>query len=174
MANKPSQPLEICDIGGGAGVLLGSATTEYRSQWGAHKDFGRSLKTTMTTLLHHNDQRVIEEEYPNAIDDVRTMVIELPPDDFYNRFDIITAQNSVYYCSQHPELATLNIWKMLKDGGVALVTIPQGVREIERIIGSKIYNYFNVEKYLQSCGLFMYQEIGKNEDGSISVLLKKT
>jgi len=77
----------------------------------------------MTTLINH-DPEVLAGRM-GAIDNLLVgMAVELPGDDLFERFDVIVAQNSVFFWSHYPELALLNMYKMLKPGGVILVTVP--------------------------------------------------
>jgi SAM-dependent methyltransferase len=117
----------------------------------------------MTTLVHHDQDMLGKNK--DAIDHLRTMAVELPPDDMIEAFDIITAQNSVFYWSDHPELALLNIWKMLKPGGTLLATIPPRQREIN---GENV----DIRTVISSSELFNYEEIGGN-DKAIFVRLTK-
>ena len=110
--------LEICDIGGGNGELLAMV----QSRLDTHETPRDSLRLTMTTLTDYMEER---ELIKLGIDEIIKMAIELPPDSLAKRFDIITAQNSIYFLSWFPELVTLNLLKMLRDReGIVLATVP--------------------------------------------------
>lgn len=135
------QPVAICDIGGGDGTLLRAATFDLRRK----PETADRITTTLTTLVHH------ATEY-QGIDEIKTMAIELPPTEFFGKFDIIIAQNSVYFWTNFPELATLNMWKMLKEGGVVLATVPSVSRTLNDMA-------FDTKNYLRNSPLFEYQHI---------------
>jgi len=153
-----TSPIEVCDIGGGVGTMLGTVFSDN------HIYPKEMVYATLTTLVHHEGDSV-EINFGDQIDAVRTIAIELPPKDIYRKFDIITAQNTIFFWSDNPELATTNMWKMLKDGGVALVTIPP----VARILDGK---FFDTELYLSSSPLFMYEKLGRI-DGSSSIALRR-
>jgi len=117
------------------------------------------LKTeaTLTTLVHHD--RHIRERMP-GIDRVKTMAIELPPNDYYKKFDVITCQNSVYNWTKYPELATLNMWKMLRaEGGLVIGTSWKRAREIKG-------QTFNTIEFFESTPLFGFEYLGEANDGA--------
>lgn len=167
---KGEDVVRICDIGGGIGTLLTSGVAEYKSPYENKPRIGKYLNTTLTTLVIHDKDSLDEKRY--AIDDIKPMAIELPPNDFYGRFDIIIAQNSVFFWSAHPELATLNLWKILRKGGVVLATIPCGYLPIPPQ-DPESTNIFPVEKYLAKSSLFNYEELLRHIDCTEIKLTKR-
>lgn len=159
-------PVDVCEIGAGNGDMLYDVSLRYK---GEHPDYGGlkdRLHTVMTTLVHHEADAFLKaRKMDGIIDQIRTMAIELPPDDFHNKFNIIATQNSVFYWSDYPELATTNMWKMLKSKGVVLATIPRSVRDIHG-------KPFDASSFLKSSPLFTYEELD-NGRGNKTILLKK-
>jgi SAM-dependent methyltransferase len=126
MNAQKSTDIELCDVGGGNGHLLQVATYLWTGSATSRLRLQRSrLKITMTTLYKHQ---------PDLLDLRREIIdnliigtgIELPTNDLYNRFDILVAQNSVFFWSNYPELALTNLYKMCRPGGVVFATAPVG------------------------------------------------
>jgi SAM-dependent methyltransferase len=141
IATKPlKRPIRVCDVGGGLGGLM--AKTSFAFEPGL-------VECSMTTLVDFKPQ---EEVRKLGISRVESMAIELPLDSFFASSDVIVAQNSVFYWSAYPELATLNLWKMLDKGGVVLATIPSAS-------GSLLPVGFNTEKYLRESALFDFEQL---------------
>lgn len=164
----PESPknIRICDIGGGAGILLTANVAEYKeSHLNAPKE--KTLTTVLTTLIHH-DARVLQEiQEMGRIDSIRTMAVELPHDDFYQFFDIIICQNSVFHWSDYPELATLNLWKMLRENGIVIANIPSSERNLNGTL-------FNVKDFLENSNLFKTEIVRSQTKGrALKVILRK-
>lgn len=144
----------ICDIGGGNGRFLRRALLEYASPYGdKHEKLGQ-LETTLTTLVHHDRENLRDPD--QAIGQIKTMAIELPPVNFYAKFDIIIAQNSVFFWTDNPELALHNLHGMLAEDGVALITIPP----LPKLCGEEEVDIFEL---ITTSTLFTTTEIIRNE-----------
>jgi len=109
-----SQKITVCDMGGGDGTLLGKVVKQYDSTERSR------LETTLTSLVDFPRQPF----YSDTVDNVVITSAELPPTEFYESFDVIAAQNSIYFWTDFPELATGKVAKMLKPGGIFIATIP--------------------------------------------------
>ena len=151
--------LKICDIGGGTGDMLWKALYKI-----GEEAQNLELETTMTTLVHHDRE---ETKRSTGIDKVRTLAVELPHDDMYEEYDIITCQNSVFNWSKFPELSTLNMWKMLREGGVIIGTAWKRAREIDG-------KNFDTITFLKNTELFDFEELGEaNEGAAVAFKLTK-
>jgi SAM-dependent methyltransferase len=164
MTEDESSIVDVCEIGAGNGDMLYNVAIKYKGQRPHYIGTKDRLHTTMTTLIHHEDDSFLGREN-RIIDQIRTMAVELPPDDFQRRFDILAAQNSVFYWSQYPELAVTNMWKMLKEKGVVLATIPRSIRDING-------KPFDLVTFLKSSPLFEYEEV-ENGRASRTIRLKR-
>jgi SAM-dependent methyltransferase len=69
------------------------------------------------------------------------MSAEFPHLKFYNYFDIIVAQNSIFHHSLWPELCLTNVFKMLKAGGDFLATTPP---KLKRKICDQSINFHEI------------------------------
>lgn len=155
------EKVRYCDIGGGDGSLVINAVLPYRARRSVQ---GSQLETTMTTLLDYG----IRYSGWTAVDRTVETGVELPPDEFYQAFDVISAQNSIYFWSQYPELATLNVAKMLKPGGVFLATLPKKPLDVKNEAG------FDPLSYLQSNHHLKVTDVDSDslEDGHIIEMRK--
>jgi len=119
-----SDRLELCDLGGGRGHVL---RTLSRLLSDVGPDLANRIHMVLTSLTEYINPRRL----PSYIHEYREASIELPPADFRGRFDVIVAQNSVFFWSSAPELAARNIHRMLKPGGIAIVNFPiDGIDEV--------------------------------------------
>lgn len=147
--------LEVGDLGGGSGYLLDRGTMEWKHPHSKGFTKRNQIHTTMTTLTVHDREMV--EAHRHAIDRlVVGMGIEQPCNDMYQKFDVVTAQNSIFYWSKYPELALLNLWKITKEDGVDLVTVPKGPFFREQGDIDKV-------GMIKNCRLFNHIQIGENE-----------
>jgi len=103
-------PISVGIIGGGKGKLA----------LAIKKEFDELVEVMMTTLVHFVPPDWLKKQDVK----VRQMCIELPDDDLNQKFDLIIAQNSIFFWSQFPELAVVNLQRILKSDGVVLATIP--------------------------------------------------
>lgn len=152
--------IEVVDIGGGNGLLLERGTMDWTNPLGRWFADRQRLRTTMTTLVNH-DEELLKGRLV-VIDDLRLTSIELPPDDFFGRFDVIMAQNSIFYWSQLPELAILNTRKMCKMGAVVLATVQAVPYQVDKGI-------FDARSYLQTLDYFSYEELAISENSTLVV-----
>lgn len=162
LARKPisGESIKVCDIGGGSGEMLGQALERIATETPALK-----IEATLTTLVRHD--KSIQKNFPR-INFIRTMAVEFPPDEFYQAFDVITCQNSVFNWTENPELAVLNMWKMLREGGVVIGTAHKKPRMIDE-------KEFDTLSYLKSLPNFYFEEIGdvNKENGVAFKLVRK-
>ena len=157
--------VEVCDVGGGNGFLLERGTIEWTNINSRGYRQRNQLETTLTTLIKHDEELL--DSRKNAIDNlVEGMGIELPQDNFFERFDAIVAQNSVFFWSQYPELALRNLYKMSKPGGSVLVTIPTARVPVYKD------NAFDMEDLISGCEYFDCAQI-KRKDGGVAYRLEK-
>lgn len=122
LARTVEEPIRVGDIGGGNGGLL--AAVKMAVPEGIH--------TTLTSLYTHDRSLIAQRLHEGVIDEYREMAIELPDTDLYQSFDMLIAQRSVYLWSQFPELATEHLLKMLKPGGMAIVTATSVMYEVSQ------------------------------------------
>ena len=154
--------VEVCDIGGGNGRLLETVMHNWTSPQSRERGLRNRIRTTMTTLINHEPELL--KSRGAAIDKVVVgMGIELPNDDLYRKFDVIAAQNSVFFWTQYPELSLLNMYKMSKPNGVALVTIP---RVPVAVKGDRA---FNIEEFVWGSDLFTCEQLQERDE---DILLK--
>lgn len=154
--------VEVCDVGGGNGRLLETVMHSWASSPSRDRHLRGRIHTTMTTLIDHEPELL--QSRRDAIDDVVIgMGIELPNDDFYKKFDVITVQNSVFSWTQYPELALLNLYKMCKPDGVVLATIPKAPVPV------KGNQSFDTDELMWESSLFACEEL---ERGDEDILLR--
>ncbi|OGM11784.1 hypothetical protein A2Z22_04410 [Candidatus Woesebacteria bacterium RBG_16_34_12] len=157
--------VEVCDVGGGNGILLERGTVEWTNKYSRGYRKRNQIRTTLTTLVKH-DKELLDSRQ-EAIDHlVEGMGIELPLDDFFGKFDVIIAQNSVFFWSQYPELALLNLYKICKPGGVILVTVPTDKMPV------RMDKAFDMVDLMWDCSYFDCQKI-KKLDGGVCFRLDK-
>lgn len=108
-----TEPIEFCDMGGGAGDLYRSTLNQIPYDLDTSR-----IRCTVTNLVPPTKAQITENtEYVYSW---RNACVELPPKDFHQKFDLIVCQNSVFYWTRHPELALSNLVKMLKKDGVLI------------------------------------------------------
>lgn len=148
LADEADGVVKVCDIGGGDGSLLGNVVWQFRGRFAVYDGAGK-IETTMTSLIDFG----LREITTTSVDRTVLTSVELPPDDFYQAFDIVTAQNSVYFWSSYPELATFNVYKMLKSDGLLLATLPQEPFNIQNETNFRPLEYLQSNPYFKIIGV---------------------
>ncbi len=154
--------IRVCDLGGGDGNLLANTMWKFRrSKYALPNPYGRAVRTTLTSLTDFG----VAYEHRGMIDETYYTGVELPPDEFYEAFNVVTAQDSVCFWSVYPELASMNIYKMLKPNGMAIVTVPTGPIEV---YGDQT---FDMIAHLQTCG-YLIPESAEPISGTDGYIVK--
>lgn len=149
--------IHVCDLGGGNGFLLERTVINWKNPHSPGYALRDRLNTTLTTLVNFDPDLLASRRYD--IDQLLVgTAIELPPDNLFANFDLVLAQNSVFFYSIFPELATLNLRKMLRPGGVIFATLPLKPF-LNELAG------FDLREYLRRQSLFRYQELERKGDG---------
>jgi 2-polyprenyl-3-methyl-5-hydroxy-6-metoxy-1,4-benzoquinol methylase len=141
------QDINVCDIGGGDGTLLGRVLEQFNRQNSLYDTGGKTIRATLTRLVDFGLNQ------DATIDRVSHTPVELPPDDFYEAFHVVTSQNSIYHWSRFPEVATLNVTKMLKPGGIFLTTAPFEPVEVRNDPNFDMFEYLKNNPYLKLLGV---------------------
>lgn len=137
--------IRVCDFGGSTG----GAITKVLSSIGS--DFRARLDLTVTSLVTHDSTALAR--YRNNINHYYERVsAELPPEEFYEAFDLIVSVKGPLHWSMFPEIVALNFWKMLKPGGQLVAVASNNGKHYD------IQHGINVAEYLRESGLFHVED----------------
>lgn len=154
-----SGTITVCDLGGGTGKLLRTAIELLQD---VDEGLRSRVRTVLTSLIDYVDPYNL----PAYVDQYREASVELPPDDFDARFDVIFAQNSVFFWSHAPDLAAENMYRMLRPGGIVIANFP-----IDG--GEDINPDFDPQTYFEESPLFKVLECETFGNGTTVIVAVK-